>query len=175
MHRLCLTALLVSSLACASVSRGDTPRVDYILAHAHGWVEVSIQDLDIPDIPTSEKDPTPIRPSSCGVYVTLDGESFVSGDAYPFGETPPYAARTGFRFPAPVGSHRITLSYTGCNVVEGKRSSIEAKLAIDVVDALVTELHFDGTALRADPARPDPVVSLDDVYEAVTGRTKGAR
>jgi hypothetical protein len=149
--------------------------VDYILAHAHGWVEVSIEDFDIPGVPTSAEDPTLTRPTSCGVYVTLDDERFVAGDAYPLGETAPYTAKTGFRFAAPVGSHRLELSYRGCNVVEGEPSNIEAKLTIDVVDTLVTELHFNGTALRADLPRPDPVVSLDDVYEAVTGRPKNAR
>jgi hypothetical protein len=33
-------------------------------------------------------------------------------------------------------------------------------------------VHFDGTALVADAPRDDSVVTLDDIYEAVTGRKK---
>jgi hypothetical protein len=41
------------------------------------------------------------------------------------------------------------------------------------VGRLLIILLADGAHLAADPPRDDSVVTLDDVYEAVTGRPKG--
>ena len=164
---------LVAVVACASGP--SVERRDYILAHAHGWVEVSILDADVPDVPTERDERVVIeRPSSCYLTVSLDREPFAGSDVFPVGDTAPYELTMGYRFPAPVGPAVLELRYSGCDVNEGKAASVVLELPIRVEARSVSEVHFDGTALIADPLRPNRVVSLDDVYEAVTGkRTPG--
>lgn len=167
------SAILVAAVACASTLQ---ERRDYILAHPHGWVELSLADRGVPQVPESEDEPdTLVRPDSCSVEVLLDREPFVYGSAYPVGDTPPYSAVTGFRFPAPVGPALLAVRYRGCDVADGKASAASAELYIGVEEGRVVEVHFDGAALAADPPRDDTVVTLDDIYQAVTGREKGAR
>jgi hypothetical protein len=160
--------IFAGAAACASTLQ---ERRDYILAHPHGWVELSLDDRAVPALPASEEEPDRlVRPESCSVTVSLDREPFVYGQAYPTGDAAPYAAKTGFRFPAPVGPARITVVYAGCD-----REAATAELYIGVEDQRVVEVHFDGEALAADPPRENPVVTLEDVYEAVTGRKKGTQ
>jgi hypothetical protein len=90
------------------------------------------------------------------------------------GDTPPYSAATGFRFPAPVGPALLAVQYRGCDVADGKASTTSAELYVDVEENRVIEVHFDGASLAAEPPRDDTVVTLDDIYEAVTGGKKGA-
>jgi hypothetical protein len=165
------SAIFVAAVACASTLQ---ERRDYILAHPHGWVELSLADRAVPQVPESEDEPRLVRPESCSVEVLLDREPFVYGSAYPVGDAPPYAAETGFRFPAPVGPALLSVQYRGCDAVDGKASATSAELYIGVEEGRVIELHFDGAALAADPPRDDTVVTLDDIYQAVTGRKKGA-
>src|SRR5688572_6221774 len=104
-------AILAGAAACASTIQ---ERRDHILAHPHGWVELSLDDRAVPPVPASEEDPDRlVRPDSCSVKVLLDREPFVYGDAYPTGDAAPYAAKTGFRFPAPVGSALVGVEYRG--------------------------------------------------------------
>jgi hypothetical protein len=166
--------LAAAVVACAS-SSASVARREYILAHAHGWVEISIADADVPDLPVvRDGKQILVRPDTCSVYVELDGEPFVSGTAYPVGTVAPYRVETGFRFPAPVGSHVLELSYGGCDVEAGERSSTSVELPIVTEERQVSEVRFDGQTFRAEPVRVDPVVTLDDVYELLTGRSKGS-
>lgn len=165
-------AVFASAVACASTS---IERRDYILAHPHGWVEVSLDDRAVPAVPESEEKPDSlVRPSSCSVEVLLDREPFVSGSVYPVGDTPPFVTESGFRFPAPLGPALVSVEYWGCDIEGSERATVTAQLYVAVEENRVVEIHFDGTALRADPPREDTVVTLDDVYEAVTGGKKGA-
>lgn len=164
-------AILVAAVACASTLQ---ERRDYILAHPHGWVEVSLADPNVPQVPVSEDEPGLARPESCSVEISLDREPFVYGSAYPVGDAPPYTVETGFRFPAPVGPALLAVQYRGCDVADGKASLASAELYVGVEEGRVIEVHFDGAALVADPPRENPVVTLDDIYEAVTGAKKGA-
>jgi hypothetical protein len=168
-RRMRLVAIFAGAAACASTIQ---ERRDYILAHPHGWVELSLDDRAVPAVPESEEEPERlVRPSSCSVAIALDREPFVLGSAYPTGDAPPYGAKTGFRFPAPVGTALLAVEYQGCN---GADAATTAELTISVEEQRVVEVHFDGNALAADPPRDNPVVTLEDVYEAVTGRKKGA-
>jgi hypothetical protein len=163
---------VVAPLACASTSE---QRRDYILAHPHGWVEVSLDDRAVPQVPKSEDEPgSRVRPESCAVQVLVDREPFTYGSAYPIGDSPPYSARTGFRFPAPAGQSRVEVSYSGCDVESGKVSGVIAELTIAIEQDRVSELRFDGSQLVALPPREDSVITLEDVYRAVTGGTKPA-
>ena len=166
------SALFVAAVACASTSQ---ERRDYILAHPHGWVELSLDDRGVPQVPESEEEPDVlVRPDSCSVVVLLDREPFVYGSAYPVGDAPPYVAESGFRFPAPLGPALLAVQYSGCDTADGKASGASAELYIGVEENRVVEVHFDGAALAADPPRDDTVVTLDDIYEAVTGGKKSA-
>jgi len=165
------TAIFVAAVACASTLQ---ERRDYILAHPHGFVELSLDDRAVPQVPASDEDPTLVRPESCSIEVLLDREPFVYGSAYPIGDAPPYAAETGFRFPAPVGPALLSISYAGCDAGGDEGTPTKAELYIGVEEGRVVEVHFDGAALAADPPRDDNVVTLDDIYQAVTGHPKGS-
>jgi hypothetical protein len=166
-------SIFAGAAACASTLQ---ERRDYILAHPHGWVELSVDDRAVPAVPESDGEPDRlVRPYSCSVDVSLEREPFVNGSAYPMGDAAPYAVKTGFRFPAPVGRASIAVEYRGCDGVQGEDAVTKTvELSVAVEEGRVVEVHFDGEALAADPPRENPVVTLDDVYEAVTGKKKGA-
>ena len=80
---------------CATASSED--RRAYILAHPHGWVEITIADPHVPDVPLSTDADSPWRrPSSCGVAVVLNDEPILYESAYPSGEAAPRASSIGF-------------------------------------------------------------------------------
>ena len=123
-------------------------RRDYILAHPHGWVELAVDDAAIPQVPSSDEEhPGQVRPAACSVHVNLGTETVVRAAAYPSGDTAPYHAKSGFRFPAPVGEARLRLSYSGCDVEGGKLATVEAEARILVAENRVTTVTFDGTRL----------------------------
>ena len=166
-----LAALVtLAQTACAQTSQ---ERRDYILAHPHGWVEVTIDDRAIPQVPSNDEDhPGLVKPVSCSLHVALDGEPFVYGSVYPIGDVAPYGARSGFRFPAPIGSTQLFVSYSGCDSEGDKRATVEADAPIVVEQSRVTEVEFDGMHLAPLATRPDSVITLDDVYRAITGKPK---
>ena len=49
-----LGALAIGAVACAAVI-DQTERRDYILAHPHGWIELTVADESIPMVPLSEE------------------------------------------------------------------------------------------------------------------------
>jgi hypothetical protein len=58
-----------------------------ILAHPRGWVEITISDRYVPDVPPAEDSDDPWqRPSSCGVSVELNDEPILYGSACPSGD-----------------------------------------------------------------------------------------
>lgn len=154
---------------CATASSED--RRAYILAHPHGWVEITISDPDVPDVPPAEDSDDPWhRPFSCGVSVTINDEPILHDFAYPTGESAPYSASTGFRFPAPVGATEFRLSYSRCRVADGESVSLESSAVLFIEEGQTHEVVFDGTELAARAPRPNEVVTLEDIYEAITGR-----
>ena len=165
-----LAVLVAAIVACASTIE---ERRDYILAHPHGWVEVSLEYSEIPQVPSAAKEGgDPDRPDSCSLEVRIDREPFVYGSTYPVGDAPPYSIKSGFRFPVPVGPARIEVRYAGCDVAAQKPSSVTARSEITVEEDRVTEVSFDGARLVAQPTRENSVVTLEDIYNAVTGGPK---
>lgn len=163
-------AALVAGLPGCSTAATEERRA-YVLARPHAWVELTIADAQIPDLPKSSDSEAPWeRPESCSVSVALDGEPWMSGRLFPQGERAPYSANSGFRFPVPVGQSDLRISYGGCRVAGREPISVQVQTRVVAEEALVYELVFDGTRLDPLPVRPDSVVSLEDVYEAVTGR-----
>jgi hypothetical protein len=166
-----LAALLVlAHIACAGTSQ---ERRDYILAHPHGWVEITLDDRAVPQVPSDDEDHAGlVKPEYCSLNVELDGEPFVYGAAYPVNDAAPYKAKCGFRFPAPIGAARMKVAYKGCDVEGDKRAVVEAEVPIVVEENRVTEVEFDGTRLAPLATRPNTEVTLEDIYRAVTGKAK---
>ena len=154
---------------CATASSQD--RRAYILAHPHGWVEITISDAYIPDVPPSEDSDDPwSRPFSCGVSVRLNEEPMLRDSAYPSGESAPYSARTGFRFPAPIGATALEFSYSRCRVSGDEVVELELQAILLVEENKTHEIVFNGEELAVRDPRPNEVVTLEDVYEAITGK-----
>ncbi len=167
-----LFLLCFSIAACAATLAME--RRDYILAHPHGWVEVSIVDKNIPLIPNFDEESKKergawVKPERCSVRIQLNEEDFVYDSVYPLGAEPPFEVTSGFRFPAPVGAALLKLTYGGCRVEGEKEKSVEMAAMISVEESMTLEIHFDGAELVFDAPRPDRVVTLEDVYEAITG------
>jgi hypothetical protein len=154
---------------CATASSED--RRAYILAHPHGWVEITISDPYVPDVPSSEEPDGPWqRPFSCGVSVKLNDEPILYGSAYPSGESAPYSTSTGFRFPAPVGATDLRFSYSRCRMADEETVSIELPAVLFIEEDQTHEVVFDGAELAVRAPHPNEVVTLEDIYEAITGR-----
>ncbi len=154
---------------CATASSED--RRAYILAHPHGWVEITISDPNVPDVPPAEESDDPWQPpSSCSVSVTLNDEPMLYAFAYPSGESAPYSASTGFRFPAPVGDTELRFSYSQCRVAEGETVSLELSAVLLIEQDQTHEVVFDGAELAVRAPHRNEVVTLEDIYEAITGR-----
>jgi len=149
-------------------------RRDYILAHPHGWVELAFNDYQIPNIAVKEKKKTVfVKPERCWVTVKIDDEPYFSDSVYPFGEVEPYRVESGFRFPAPVGLTSLRLTYSGCDVgAEEESGSVEQLVEINVVEDMVQNLGFDGTSITTGEAAPNKAVTLEDIYDAVTGKDR---
>ena len=163
-----ILVFLVSLSACAASLPQD--RRDYILAHPHGWIEVTVSDFDIPYLPPTKEDPTvKVVPFSCNVRVDLNNERFLSGSAYPYGKEEPFTVETGFRFPVPSGDSDIQFIYSGCDVEGGEETSVIIETRLLISENHVTEIQFNGTDLTMLPEKKNSVVTLEDVYEAVTG------
>ncbi len=160
----------VALLSCAASL--DTSRREYILAHPHGWLELTLVDIAVPDVARDEDEPgRRARPDSCDLELRVDREPFFRMSVFPTGERAPYQVDSGFRVPAPVGAQKVMVTYLGCDESPaGEYSTVTTELELALPENQVIELHFDGTQLRQEPPRADTVIELDDVYEAVTGR-----
>ena len=172
-------ALLPLLLPCCASAASEDRRA-YILAHPHGWIELSIDDRAIPLVPLAESEDSKTRistrPDQCHVGVRVNGEPLLWDDAYPTGEEAPFRATTGFRFPAPTGAAKLHLVYSGCRMDEkGEVAGIDLDTEIAIEADQTHEILFDGVTLHAQPPRPSNVVTLEDVYEALTGRRSPAR
>lgn len=164
-----LAVLFIPSTACAGAS---VDRRAYILAHPHGWLELTIFDSQVPDMLQRGDEKVWEKPESCSVHVSINSEPLLRDSAYPDGDTAPYVVDTGFRFPAPVGDSHVALSYTGCRVEDEEKISVESNTRLHIQQEQVHELRFDGSSVSVMPPVPNEVISLEDVYEAVTGGRK---
>ncbi len=162
--------LLLGALLPGCATALSQERRDYILAHPHGWIELSVRDVAIPDVPV-EKDKKEVleKPSSCHVRIEINDERYFGDYVYPYGEEQPYGVDSGFRFPVPVGDVELYVSYSGCDVEEGERAARETTIVVNIEEDTVLDVAFDGESLVAGAASPDTKVTLEDVYEAITG------
>jgi hypothetical protein len=174
--------LLIATAALACASSLPIERRDYVLAHPHGWVEIAIDDRGVPLVPETENRDGKtvvmdwVKPEICYASVRVDGEDYVdSTQVFPQGDRAPFRADSGIRFPVLVGMPVLKLRWSGCRVKGEETESVEQEIFIAVERDLVTDVQFDGTQLSTAAPRADTVVSLDDVYEAITGKRKGQR
>ena len=171
-------ALLPLVLPCCATAASEDRRA-YILAHPHGWIELTIADRSIPAVPLDQEREdvqTSGPPIQCIVEVRVNGEPLLWERTYPTGEQAPFSTDTGFRFPAPTGAAKANLVYSGCRLNEkGEVASLAYDADIAVEENMTHELVFDGATLRAESPRPNSVVTLEDVYEALTGRRSPAK
>ena len=100
--------LLTSILSSGCADAVSPARESYIRAQQHGWVELTVEDWAVPPLP-----PESTKPIECQLTVSLNGEEFLSEAVYPHGDEPPYRVQSGFRFPAPTGTHNLVLAYSG--------------------------------------------------------------
>ena len=176
MNKIAIISFLsvLSCLACgATVSQS---RRAYITSRPHGWVEVSIFDKRIPFVPASDSNSGDRSgPEKCRFMLKLNGELFLTEDLFPIGPTEPFVVETGFRFPAPIGKGTLNLTYRGCRFDGSEEHIVKASTRIQINSGMVTPIHFDGELVSAGPEWPDTEVTLEDIYEAITGRRQPER
>ena len=181
MIRARVLALLPLVLPCCATAASEDRRA-YILAHPHGWIELTIADRSVPPIPVDSepkdgKADLWVIPPHCDVEVHVNGEPFISDRAYPApdGDEPLARVDTGFRIPAAVGAARVHLVYNHCRIEGEETKGVSLDAEIVVQENTTHEILFNGEALYAEPPRPNNVVTLEDVYEAITGRRSLAK
>lgn len=163
--------VLLSSFLFPNCAAGiSQERRDYILSHPHGWVEISVNDNEIPNTPQKEDKKIVFkRPYSCMVAIRINQEPYFTDFVYPFRDEEPYKVESGFRFPAPVGIISLKIIYADCDVVEGKEGTIEEVIEIEVMENMVHKLDFDGNSLVLEETAPNEKITLEDIYDAVIG------
>ncbi len=168
-----IIVILISFLFPSCAAGISQERRDYILSHPHGWVELSVNDYQIPKTPQKEEKKTILKkPYYCPVTIKINDEPYFRDYVYPFGEEEPYGVESGFRFPAPVGIISLRITYSDCDVIEGKEGAIVRDIEIDVIENMVIKIHFDGNSLVIEETSPNKKITLEDIYEAVTAKDR---
>ena len=161
--------LCLSFVGCAKAV--TQTRSAYILAQPHGWIEIEVVDTNVfakpipPDLTEEEKADWKQVPPSCFLIVSLNNENFISENIFPFGEESPYKVDTGFRFPAPIGVFKISLTYSGCDIEDGESISITLSSKITVYENKVTPITFDGAKISMVEPEENTVITLEDIYK----------
>ena len=168
--RACALLLLVAvAPGCATALSQE--RRDYVLAHPHGWIELSLKHQGIANISVEKDGETVLeRPRSCHVRIEINEEPYFGDFVYPYGEEEPYMVDSGFRFPVPVGDVELNVLYSGCNIEEAEETTRAADIVVNIEEGMVLDVDFDGDSLVAGVPSPDSKVTLEDVYEAITGK-----
>jgi hypothetical protein len=142
--RIVALLLVLSTAACA---RREPPAPP--LPPSQGWVELTLEDDEVPADPISLGGGGPALPPPCHVEVDLGGRTVLSSVLQPSGQSPPFSVASTFRFAAPAGEHATTLTYVGCRTFGDQLDSLEVELRIPVRSGQVTHLRFDGSTLEA--------------------------
>ena len=168
-----LSALIIFffSLGLVSCASAVTPhREAYILAQPHGWIELEVLDTNVPSqlppkkLSEEQKLKWKPKPPTCSMIVTLNNERFLYENIFPFGDTPPYRVDTGFRFPAPIGDLKITISYIGCDIKDSKEISTSFSSTVSVVENMVTPIDFNGETFEFGDFEKNSAITLEDIY-----------
>jgi len=161
--------LLVSIPVTACASSLPEERRDYILSRPHGFIEITINDSIIPDvIQRYDEDKKLAKPLECGLSAQANSEPFFSQAVYPDGSESPYNVASGFRFPVPVGSHRLVIAYEGCRATDkGEVATINVSTDIHVQNNVVYEIVFNNGQIANVIEKANDEVTLKQVLEAV--------
>ena len=154
-----MAVLLVPACAAA---QGESPRQSYILAHDHGWVELTIADVSVPAHPVQDDSgrPTFARPD-CSLELKLSDERFLAETLTPAGAAPPYRVDSGFRFAAPTGLLAASLTYRGCRDSTAPDVTVSFPVVVDA--GRVTQITFDGSLANAKVPASDTAVTLESL------------
>jgi hypothetical protein len=68
-----------------------------------------------------------------------------------------------------VGDVELYVSYSGCDIEEGEEATREVGIVVSIEEGMVLDVAFDGQSLVPGVASPDTKITLEDIYEAITG------
>jgi hypothetical protein len=160
-----LFLIVLPITACANSLQIE--RRDYILSKPHGWISLSITDLEIPNILDPETKKL-VKPSRCYLSVLANSEMFLSAPLYPDRSESPYSITSGFRFPIPTGPQNLEIEYSGCKASEkGSTSDIKSTIKLNISNDMVYEIKYASETFSLESEIPDEEVTLKEIYEAV--------
>ncbi len=154
-----------SGCATANVSKS---REAFILSQPHGWVSITLIDVDIPSFVGVDDngEQYEIKASRCSLTATINSELFLHETVFPVGDEKPFSIDTGFRFAAPVGTFEVGINYHGCDVDEnGDMTKISFNKSITIIENMVIPINFNGTTFEIDKPEKNEVITLDDIYQ----------
>ncbi len=161
-----ICALILSIPNCAGAI--TEARRSFILAHPHGWIEISVKDRHVPAKPL-EDDRTEIVPLVCVIEAFMNNERYLSEYIKAFGDAPPYSIDIGYRFPAPVGYKTLNLTYSNCRVDEETNKVIRSSypIEIEIKENFMTPIEFDGERAIINDHRTNDEPSLKSINETL--------
>jgi len=167
-----VVSMLITISLCGCARANVTQnREAYILSQPHGWIEITVKDVNVPSVlPPKDLPPENItswksQPPDCDFIVKLNNERFLYESIFPYGDGPSYRVDTGFRFPAPVGDFRIEIIYSGCNVETEKSAPISFLTIITIEENKVVPALFDGFSFILNEIEENDVITLEDIYQ----------
>lgn len=141
-----MLAVLLSNAACNAKEMPDARR-DYLLAHAHGWIDLTVKaPAGAPGYKAGE---------ACSMGLSINGDMLLLESAH-LAEAGNAGIPVGFRFVAPAGKLDAALHLHGCI-----KDALVLKLPLQLDQDHLVELAFDGAALTAGQPRPFALTSLD--------------
>ena len=165
-----IIALLASILAACASAQTPEPREAYIRAHAHGWVELTLDDRTVPShtVVAVDGHTVEVKPQ-CSISVLLNSEPFLRQAVFPAGASPPYRVSTGFRFAVPAGTYVFRLRYAGCRSPGDEDADLEVEGEVAIADRRVTSVRFDGSVLEIGAPVEDTAVTLESLDASIEG------
>ena len=166
-----ITILIVLSFTGCAKANISRSREAYILSQPHGWIEITISDIDIPselppkDMKPEDKAKWEPKPPICYFIVKLNNERFLQESIFPFGSVAPYEVDTGFRIPAPVGEFELVIQYVDCDIKDEEMASVSFSAVVTIDENMVTSIFFYGDSIEILGQKENDEVTLKDIYK----------
>ncbi|MDM5177543.1 hypothetical protein PO883_10105 [Massilia sp. DJPM01] len=139
-------AVLLSTAACNAKEMPDARR-DYLLAHEHGWIDLTVKaPAGTPGFKPGER---------CSVGLMINGEMLLFETAN-LAEADSAGMPVGYRFVAPAGKLQAELHIGECI-----KEALVVKVPLQLDKDHLLALAFDGTAAKAGAATPFEPASLE--------------
>ena len=147
-------------------------RRDYILSKPHGWINLTIIDMSIPNVKVIKDDKSFFeKPRYCTVSAKINGENYFVLDVFPDGPEAPYSVNSGFRFPITVGEQNITINYSGCRVDEKyETKGLESLTLIKIDENIDYEFILEHDSFVFAQDRQSEEVTLKQVYDLLKNK-----